>query len=273
MSRQGSEPESQIVLKRPRQEDRLIQHSRSSSIPRSIIPSVHGFDMLPAIRGVQDHTSNWMSSLVQAQDGCLQTVAHRVSMGRVQQEHLTQNVAQRAMMPSTTDQVSYLRAQLARRDAQLEQVRAERDNHFIQEKEEILAHMRLLSSEAKDWKSRVVTEAEEVLCRERAQAAQQATEAQEAMDQHYKAKWRQAEADPKALYQSNSAQAQSHASKLQVTNLEHHELYTAQERQLWLEAQALRQALDQEQQAAVMTHEPLSTQTTLIKGAPPCPLN
>ena len=45
--------------------------------------------------------------------------------------------------------------------------------------------MRLLSSEAKDWKSRVVTEAEEVLCRESAQAARQATEAQEAMDQHY----------------------------------------------------------------------------------------
>ena len=49
--------------------------------------------------------------------------------------------------------------------------------------------MRLLSSEAKDWKSRVVTEAEEVLCRESAQAAHQATETQEAMDQHYKAKW------------------------------------------------------------------------------------
>ena len=80
-----------------------------------------------------------------------------------------------------TDQVSYLRAQLAHRDAQLEQVRAERDNHFVQE-EEVLAHMRLLSSEAKDWKSRVVTEAEEVLCRESAQLAQQATEAQEAMD-------------------------------------------------------------------------------------------
>ena len=62
------------------------------------------------------------------------------------------------MMPSNNDQVSYLRAQLAHREAQLEQVRAERDNHFIQE-EEVLAHMRLLSSEAKDWKSRVATEA------------------------------------------------------------------------------------------------------------------
>ena len=86
--------------------------------------------------------------------------------------------------------------------------------------------MRLLSSETKDWKSRVVIEAEEVLCRESAQAAQQATEAQEAMGQRYKAKWRQAEADLKALCQSNRAQVQSLAFKLQETNLEHHELYT-----------------------------------------------
>ena len=48
---------------------------------------------------------------------------------------------------------------------------------------------------------------------------------------------------------------QSLASKLQETNLEHHELHTAQERQLRLEAQTLRQAQEQEQQAAQMTHE------------------
>ena len=154
--------------------------------------------------GSKNHMSHWMSSLIQAQDGCPQMVAQRTSMGRVQQEQLAQQVAQRSMMPSTTDQVSYLRAQLAHRDAQLEQVRADRDNHFVQEEEEVLAHMRLLSSEAKDWKSRVVTEAEEVLCRESAQAAQQATEAQEAMGQHYKAKWRQAEADLNAPCKSNS---------------------------------------------------------------------
>ena len=100
-----------------------------------------------------------------------------------------------------------------------------------------------------------MTEAEEALCRESAQVAHQATEAQAAMDQQYKAKWRQAEADLKALCQSNSAQAQSLAPKLQETNLEHHELYTAQERQLRLEARALRQAQEQEQQAAQMTQE------------------
>ena len=83
----------------------------------------------------------------------------------VQQGQLAQTVAQRATMPSTSDQVSCFRAQLAHREAQLEQVRAEQDNHFVQEEEEVLTRMRLLSSKAKDWKSRVVTEAEEVLSR------------------------------------------------------------------------------------------------------------
>ena len=152
MSRQGSEPENQIILTRPRQEDRLIQHSSSS---------VQGFDMFPVIRGVQDHTSNWMSSPIQQQDGRLQMLAQSATMDRVQQEQLAHAVAQGEAMPSPNDQVSYLRAQLAHREAQLEQVRAERDKHFVQEEEEeeeeaVLAHMRLLSSEAKDWKSRAL---------------------------------------------------------------------------------------------------------------------
>ena len=107
--------------------------------------------------------------------------------------------------------------------------------------------MRLLSSEAKDWKSRVVTEAEEVLCRESAQVAQQATETQEAMDKRDKAKWRQAETDFKALCQSDSAQVQCLASKLHESNEEHQQLHTANERQLRLEAQTLREAQQQEQ--------------------------
>ena len=258
MSRQGKEPESQMVLKRPRHEDRLAQQSSPSSIPMAVTPRFQGMDLVPAIRGVHEHMSTWMSSLVNAQDGCLQLVAQRASMGRSQQEHLAQQVAQRSMMPSMTEQVSYLRAQLALRDAQLEQVRAERDNQFVQEEEEeeeVLAHMRLLSSEAKDWKSRVVTEAEEVLCRESAQFAQQTTEAQEAMDQHYKAKWQQAEADLTALCQPNSAQVQSFASKTHETNEEHQKLYTAQERQIQLEAQALREAHQFEQQAAQTAQE------------------
>ena len=115
--------------------------------------------MSPFICSFQDNMSNWMSSLIQQQDGCLQMVAQRDNLGRAQQEQLAHAVAQRAAMPSQNDQVSYLRAQLAHREAQLEQVHAERDNHFTQE-EVVLAHTRLLSSEAKDWKSRVVTEAD-----------------------------------------------------------------------------------------------------------------
>ena len=69
MSRQGKEPEIQMILKRPRQEDRLVQHSSSTSIPSSIVPSFQGIDIVPAIRGVHDHMSTWMSSLIHAQDG------------------------------------------------------------------------------------------------------------------------------------------------------------------------------------------------------------
>ena len=253
MSRHGEEPESQMVLKRPRREDQLAPRLQA---PMSMVPRIQGIDLMPTIRGVHEHMSTWMSSLISAQDGCLQAVAHRASMGRTQQEHLAHQVALRSdAMPSTNNQVAYLRAQLALRDAQIEQVKAERDNHFVQEEEEVLAHMRLLSSEAKDWKSRVVTEAEEVLCRESAQMAQQATEAQEAMDQHYKAKWQQAEADLTALCQSNSAQVQSFASKMHETNAEHQKLHDAQERRIQLEAQALREAHQHEQQAAHAAQE------------------
>ena len=93
------------------------------------------------------------------------------------------------------------------------------------------------------------------LCRESARMAQQATEAQEAMDQHYKAKWQQAEADLTALCQSNSAQVQSFASKMHETNAEHQQLHDAQERRLQLEAQALREAHQYEQQAAHAAQE------------------
>ena len=217
-----------MVPKRPRREDQLVPRLQPTM---SMVPHIHGIDLMPAIRGVHEHMSTWMSSLINAQDGCLQAVAQRASMGRSHQEHLAQQVALRTTMPSTTNEVAWLRAQLALRDAQIEQVKAQRDGHFVQE-EELLAHMRLLSSEAKDWRSRVVTEAEEVLCRESAQMAQNATEAQEAMDQHFKAKWQKAESDLKALCQSNSAQVQSFASKMHETNVEHQQLHDAQERRI-----------------------------------------
>ena len=115
--------------------------------------------------------------------------------------------------------------------------------------------MRLLSSEAKDWKSRVVSEAEQVLCQESAQAAQHATEIQETMDKQFQARWGQAEAEFRDLCKSNSPQARTVAAKLQETQLEHQQLYTAQERQLQLEAQTLRQSQDQEQQAYRIAQE------------------
>ena len=130
MSRHGKEPESQIVLKRPQHEERLAQCSSTPSMPASITPRSQGIDLVPAIRGVHEHMSTWMSSLINAQDGCLQKVAQRASMSRAHQEHLAQQVAQRSMMPSMTDQIAYLSAQLAHRDAQLEQVRAEKGQSF-----------------------------------------------------------------------------------------------------------------------------------------------
>ena len=112
--------------------------------------------------------------------------ARQATESRIRQEHLAQTVALSAVMPSQLDQVQYLHAQLAHRDAQLEHVRSERDAHFVQE-EELLLHMRLLSSEARRWKSRVVSEAEQVLCRESAEAAHHVTEIQEAMDKQFQA--------------------------------------------------------------------------------------
>ena len=85
--------------------------------------------------------------------------------------------------------------------------------------------------------------------------AQNATEAQEAMDQQFKAKWQKAESDLKALCQSNSAQVQSFASKMHETNVEHQQLHDAQERRIQLEAQALREAHLQEQEAARTAQE------------------
>ena len=181
-------------------------------------------------------------------------VAQRANQSRHIQEQLAHTVAERVTMPSQHDQVSYLRAQLEHREAQLEQVRAERDSHVIQEEEEE-THMKVLSSETKDWKSRVVTETEQVLCQESAQAAHHATELQEAMDKQFQARWRQAEAELQKLCKSNSAQAQALASKLHETQLEHQQLYTAQERQFQFEAQTLKQSQQEEQQASSIARE------------------
>ena len=72
--------------------------------------------------------------------------------------------------------------------------------------------MHQLSSEAKDLKSRVVSEEEQVLCRESAEAAHRFTEAQEAVDKQFQARWRQAEGELHDMCKSNSAQVQTHRS-------------------------------------------------------------
>ena len=166
------------AVKEMSQKVRLFSSGRAKKTDSSNIPARHPFQGVfyrvskvstcsrPSA-GVQDHMSNWMSSLIQAQDGCLQMVAQRVYYGQSPTRAAgTYRCAREQRWPSPSDQVSYLCAQLAHREAQLEQVRAERDKRFVQEEEEdeVLAHMRLLSSEAKDWKSRVVTEAEECCC-------------------------------------------------------------------------------------------------------------
>ena len=96
--------------------------------------------------------------------------------------------------------------------------------------------MRLGSSEAKQWKSRVVSEAEQVLCRESAEAAQRTTEVQKTMDKRFQTRWRQAEAELRDLRESNSAEAQTLAVRLREIELEHQQPHTANERHMQLEA-------------------------------------
>ena len=62
--------------------------------------------------------------------------------------------------------------------------------------------MRLLSSKAEDWKSRVVSEAEQVLVRESAEAAQRTNEVQEGMNKQFQARWREADAQLRDTYES-----------------------------------------------------------------------
>ena len=59
----------------------------------------------------------------------------------------------------------------------------------------------------------------------------------------------------KLYVQSNSAQVQSFASKMHETNVEHQKLHDTQERRIQLEAQALREAHLQEQEAAHTAQE------------------
>ena len=162
-------------------------------------------------------------------------VVQQATQGRLRQEHLAQTIARCAAMPSQQNQVQYLRAQLAHREAQLAQVCAERDKTFIEEEEEeVLAHVRL-GSEAKDWKSGVVSETEQVFCQKSAQTAQHATEIQEPWINNSKLDGDKLKQNSETFVNPTALKCklwQSSSFKLQETQLEHQQLYIAQERQL-----------------------------------------
>ena len=163
--------------------------------------------------------TSWMSSSVSQQDVCMRVVAQQASVGRLRQEQLEQAVAMRApRAPSPDkDQVQYLQDQLAHREAQLEHARSERDTLSAREKE-LLAHTRLLSSAAKDRKSRVANGAEQALVRESAEATRQTTEVLKTMDKQFQTPRREAEAQLTDTHESNSAQAQQLAPSLQQSD-------------------------------------------------------
>ena len=107
MSRRDRDAETQFAIqgpKRPRQDDRVAQRQ----VPPSLSP----------IRGFQDNMTSWVSNLINQQDGCLRMVAQQATQGRLRQEQFAQTVSHSAATPSqTNDQIQYLRAQLAHRDA------------------------------------------------------------------------------------------------------------------------------------------------------------
>ena len=72
--------------------------------------------MSPFICSFQNNMTYWVSSLISQQDGRLRTAAQQATQGKLRQEQLAQTVAQSAPSSSPTS-----RAQLAHKDAQLEQ--------------------------------------------------------------------------------------------------------------------------------------------------------
>ena len=122
-----------------------------------------------------------------------------INIGRQRQEQLEQAIAMWTPGSSSPDRdhVQHLQEQLAYKDVQLEHARSQRDIHFVQ-KEEFLTHIRLLSSEAKEWKPRIVNEAQQVFVRESAEAARRTTEIQETMFKQHRAHWKEAEVQIRA---------------------------------------------------------------------------
>ena len=129
----------------------------------------------------------------------------------------------------------------------MDHARSQRDTPFVQE-EELLARVRLLSSEANH---EAVNKAEQALARESAEAARKTTAIQEAVDKQHKARWKEAEAQIRVGQESNSAQVQQ--DSLRRNDFEHQDLHTADEIQL--EAQGLCMSQDMEQPALSVAHQ------------------
>ena len=105
--------------------------------------------------------------------------------------------------------------------------------------------MRLLSSEANQWKSRVVNEAEQMLVRESAETAHRTTEVQKTMDKQFQTRWKEAKAQLRDMRESNSALARQRSK----ASLQQNGNCVLQMRDAWqLEAQTLRMSQDTEQQ-------------------------
>ena len=107
------------------------------------------------------------------------------------------------------------------------------------QQEELLARVRLVRSEAQDWKSRVVSEAEQVLVANLQEQHDGPPKYKKPWTSNFKSDGEKQD-QLRDTHEPNSAQAQQLAASLQRSELEHQQLHTANERRLQLEAQALR---------------------------------
>ena len=131
----------------------------------------------------------------QALEGCDTSNWHKQLQWAHQERH-----------PLDRDQVQYLRDQLAHREAQLRML-GQNEILILSKKNYLHTCVYSAAKQAKDWKSRVVNEAEQALVRESAEAAQRTNEVQEAMDKQFQARGREAAAQLRDTRESNSAQA------------------------------------------------------------------
>ena len=166
MSRQDQDAELSLRWSDPTQEDRLAQQMRTPSIPRSIVSTVTTFDMSPFIREFS---------------------GQYVELGK--QSNLISKMGAFRWLFDKRHKLEFVKSMI-RYNTYVRTSLIEKHNlnmcvhnvTFISIKRKLLAHMRLLSSETKELKSRVVNKTEQVLCRESAEVVHHAIEVQKTMD-------------------------------------------------------------------------------------------